>query len=356
MSSEQTATNKIADRVAPMVTKLRTTIGIVGSEKGGLGKTIAGLTIAEQLTAANHPFFPIDADASTPNVGLTYRSDLYQGFRQEAGLKDVKLIPSIYDAPDRDRNAVATLTEQIVFTGNANDYFKADRIFDLARTQDVLIVLPSQVAAYLNRWIDQNDVVGMLADPDNTIDIVYYFITNGTPESLDLFIESVERFNGKIPHVLVKNLGAPTNIRWDRGFDPDGRVQAVLDKYGFQSIFFPEMIVAPEDKNKILSEYIPFGEAIDSEWIPFSSKRRLTKWLREATQAMASTGLIPYHPKYMPSVVVVDPDKAAHAAANQAEAVKVADADKMAKTAKAEASKAAKVAKAEAPKDLDPAN
>ena len=113
------------------------------------------------------------------------------------------------------------------------------------------------------------------------------------------------------------------------------------------------MIVAPEDKNKILSEYIPFGEAIDSEWIPFSSKRRLTKWLREATQALASTGLIPYHPKYMPEVVVIDPDKAA---ANQAESVKVADAEKTAKAAKAEASKAAKVAKAEAPKDLDPAN
>jgi hypothetical protein len=366
MSSEQTATNKIADPLAPLAKKLRTTIGIVGSEKGGLGKTIAGLTIAEQLTAANHPFFLIDADASIPNVGLTYRKDLYQGFRQEAGLKDVKLIPSIYDAPSGDRNAVATLTEQIVFSGNANDYFKADRIFDLARTQDVLIVLPSQVAAYLNRWIDQNDVVGMLADPDNTIDIVYYFITNGTPESLDLFIESVERFNGKIPHVLVKNLGAPTNIRWDRGFDPDGRVQTVLDKYGFQSIFFPEMIVAPEDKNKILSEYIPFGEAIDSEWIPFSSKRRLTKWLREATQAVASTGLIPYHPKYIPEVAVIDRvsapqggrDEAAKAAANQAEAVKVADAeaDKTAKAAKAEAGKAAKVAKAEAPKDLDPAN
>ena len=43
MSSEQTTTNKIADPFAPMVTKLRTTIGIVGSEKGGLGKTIAGL-------------------------------------------------------------------------------------------------------------------------------------------------------------------------------------------------------------------------------------------------------------------------------------------------------------------------
>ena len=79
--------------------------------------------------------------------------------------------------------------------------------------------------------------------------------------------------------------------------------------------------------------------------------------MREATQALASTGLIPYHPKYIPEVVVID-RLAASSAANQAEAVKVADAeaDKTAKAAKAEAGKAAKVAKAEAPKDLDPAN
>lgn len=34
MSSEQIATNKIANPIAPLAKKLRTTIGIVGSEKG----------------------------------------------------------------------------------------------------------------------------------------------------------------------------------------------------------------------------------------------------------------------------------------------------------------------------------
>jgi hypothetical protein len=136
------------------------------------------------------------------------------------------------------------------------------------------------------------------------IDIVFFFITNGTPESIDLFVESVESTQGKIPHVLVKNLGAPTNIRWKHGFDEDGKVSAILDKYGFQSIYFPEMEVAPEDKNKILSEYIPFGEAIDSDWIPFSTNRRLKKWLKETTQALGSTRLIPYHPDYAPEVAV----------------------------------------------------
>jgi hypothetical protein len=284
----------------------RTKIIFFASEKGGMGKTTVGGVAVEQMLAASHQFFLIDADGSTPNVGLTYEKATYQQFRNAA------MAVSEIDSPTVSRkgktltvtkNKDVALQEQITFTGNVDDYFLADKIFDIAKIQDVVIVLPSQVANYVNRWIEQNDVLGMLADPDNTIDVIYYFITNGTPESIDLFVESVESSQGKIPHVLVKNLGASTNIRWQR-FDEDGKVQAILDKYGFQSIFFPEMVVAPEDKNKILSEYIPIGEAIASDWIPFSSKRRLNKWFREATQALGSTGLIPYHPGYIPEMVV----------------------------------------------------
>jgi hypothetical protein len=64
-------------------------------------------------------------------------------------------------------------------------------------------------------------------------------------------------------------------------------------------------LIAPEDKNKILSEYIPWGEALDSDWIPFSTKRRLTKCLKDATQALGSTGYIPYHPDYVPEAVSI---------------------------------------------------
>jgi hypothetical protein len=291
----------------------QTLISIFGSEKGGMGKSIVASVAAEQMTAANHPFYLIDADASTPNVGLTYRPEIYQQFREQVEVQDNNLPQSIYKT--NSATPTATLTpERITFTGSSDDYFLADKIFDIAKTTDVMIVLPSQVASYVNRWLYQNDVVAMLADPQNTIKFVYYFITNGTPESLDLFEESVEAFGGKIPHVLVKNLGAATNIRWNR-FDEDRKVQALLDKYQFQSIYFPEILIAPEDKNKILSEYIPWGEAIDSDWIPFSSKRRLTKCIREATQALGSTKLIPYHPAYIPESVI-----AAEAALKAAEA------------------------------------
>lgn len=303
------ATNKVKDPkpaeapTEPTESK-ETLVSIFGSEKGGIGKTIVALMAAEQMTAANHPFFLIDADASTPNVGLTYRPEIYQQYRGQGEVKN-DLPPSLYN-PSNSGTKTATLTssERITFTGSNDDYFLADKIFDIAKDRDVMIVLPSQVASYVNRWLHQNDVVGMLEDPKNKIKFVYYFITNGTPESLDLFEESVEAFGGKIPHVLVKNLGAATNIRWNR-FDEDGKIQALLDKYQFQSIYFPEILIAPEDKNKILSEYIPWGEALGSDWIPFSTKRRLTKCIREATQALGSTGLIPYHPDYIPEAVLI---------------------------------------------------
>jgi hypothetical protein len=292
----------------------QTLISIFGSEKGGMGKSIVASVAAEQMTAANHPFYLIDADASTPNVGLTYRPEIYQQFREQVEVKDNNLPQSLYNPSNTGTQAATLAPERIAFTGSSDDYFLADKIFDIAKTTDVMIVLPSQVASYVNRWLYQNDVVAMLADPQNTIKFVYYFITNGTPESLDLFEESVEAFGGKIPHVLVKNLGAATNIRWNR-FDEDRKVQTLLDKYQFQSIYFPEILIAPEDKNKILSEYIPWGEAINSDWIPFSSKRRLTKCIKEATQALGSTKLMPYHPDYIPESVI-----AAEAAEVEAEA------------------------------------
>jgi hypothetical protein len=279
-----------------------TTILVSISEKGGMGKTIVGLTAAEQLTAANRLFFLVDADISTPNVGLTYAPQMYQEFKDVALLQGGRAgAPTLSRKGKGSESDRLTLQEQIVFTGNPDNYFHADKIFELAKVRDVLLVLPSQVATHINQWLEQNDAVEMLQDPENTIDIVFLFITNGTRESLDLFVESVERFGGQIPHVLVKNLGAPTDIRWERGdFDPDGKIQALLDKYGFKSIVFPEMLVAPEDKNKILSEYIPFGSALADTWMSDPSKRRLNKWLREATQALGSTGYIPYHPNYLP--------------------------------------------------------
>ena len=127
-------------------TPTRTTIWVAISEKGGMGKTTVGLTIAEILTAAEQRFFLIDADASTPNVGLTYCQEMYRGFRSST--------PVVSEAESatvsrKDKSSMATkpkgadfvLQEQITFTGNADSYFHADKILDIARTQDVLIVM-----------------------------------------------------------------------------------------------------------------------------------------------------------------------------------------------------------------------
>jgi hypothetical protein len=292
--SNETSTKTASKEVGKEVRKKdATSIIIIGGVKGGLGKSIIGGVAAFQMKAAKLSFELVDADADTPNVGLTYEQELYERFRNERlAQSSATLVPGDNDLP-------LEQVEQITFSGEADNYFAADKIITIAEQKNVLVVLPALPANDLDRWLDQNDIVGMLADPENTTDVVHYFVTNGTSESLDLFKDSVESSKGKIPHVLVLNHGAATNIQW-KWFDRDKQIAKYLEQYGFKSIVFPEMIVDPAIKNKIFSEYIPYGDVLKADWLPTPSKRRLNKWLREATQALGSTGYIPYHPDYLP--------------------------------------------------------
>jgi hypothetical protein len=265
-----------------------------GGEIGGIGKSMVARVAVEQKIAAKQDFYLIDADASTPNVGLTYEKAMYEGFTSDKPSVDDKLPPTLGSNSNKSQ---PVLHEQITFSGNAQSYLAADKILLMADVKDVLVVLPSQVSTYVNRWFEQNDIAGMLADVDSNIELCYFFVTNGTPESIALFIESVERYGGKIPHILVKNLGAMTNISW-KWFDHDRKVADVLEKYKFKSIDFPELLVLPEIKTEIISKNNPFGSAMKSDWMPFPSKRRIGTWLKEATQVLASTDYLPIHPDY----------------------------------------------------------
>lgn len=271
----------------------RFSILIFGGEIGGIGKSMVARVGVEQKIAAKQEFYLIDADASTPNVGLTYEKSMYEAFLSQGTTSSN---PRSLDSSFKQK---LQLRQRITFTGDVKSYLMADEILELAREKDTIVVLPSQVALYVDRWIEHNDITGMLAEADNPIDFHYFFVTNGTPESIDIFIDSVEKTQGKIPYVLVKNLGAATNIDW-KWFDRDEKAKTIIDKYQLKTVEFPELVILPEVKTKIFSENISFTKALTSDWMPYSSKRRLTTWLRSATQGLGATGLLPYHPEYLP--------------------------------------------------------
>jgi NAD(P)-dependent dehydrogenase (short-subunit alcohol dehydrogenase family) len=283
----------------------KTRIIMIDGELGGIGKSFVARVAVEQCLAAGNKFVLVDADASTPNIGLTYEPELYESFRAVANSEAVT--PTL-DSLDLD-SVNSVLQEQITFTGSRESYLEADKILVLAEKQDVIVVLPSQVAAYVEKWICDSDIAGMLAQPDNTIEFCKLFVTNGSPESLAQFEKSVESSEGKIPHVLVKNHGATTNINW-KWFDREGKAAAILNKYGFQAISFPELEIVSEIMTKIISENIPFSEAMAAKWMPRPSKNRINAWLREATMSLAATGLLPYHPNYQRELPEVEEDAA----------------------------------------------
>ena len=86
-TQKKDSTPKKPKEIVPTSEPKYTTISIFGSEKGGMGKTIVASVAVEQMTAANHQFYLIDADASTPNVGLTYRPEIYQQYCDQIVVK-----------------------------------------------------------------------------------------------------------------------------------------------------------------------------------------------------------------------------------------------------------------------------
>jgi NUBPL iron-transfer P-loop NTPase len=266
---------------------------VVLSNKGGVGKTTVGLTVAEQLAASNNPFIIIDTDAFDPSVGLTYDKETYELIRSSQKIVSDSTFKKVTDM-NMDELRLA-IWETIK---NGEYYFALDMIFESIERQNILLILPSEHFSVLQKWMEDCKIAQAIEHPENELNIVFFFVTDGTPISLKLFDESVKYFDGKIQHVLVKNLGAKTNINWEHSFDVDGRTQNTLSQYGFQSISFPELIIDLEYKNKIFSEYIPFQEAIKSNWISKGSQIRLNKWLAEVTKSMGSTGFVPYHPSY----------------------------------------------------------
>lgn len=234
----------------------KTKIHLIGGEKGGCGKSFFSKAFVEYCEAINFDdLVIIDADDSN--------ADIYKFY------KEIKIVKQAYFSDDPKRIK------------------EADVIFELALSgKNILVNLPAQVFDNLLLWIEDSNLLELALD--NDISFIKWFVSNGSVQSADFFLESINSLD--IIHVFVRNLALCDD--WTFIENMPNFVSA-KEKYKFTSINFPRF---PHwERNLIEQLQIPFNRALSgsgSELSLVSQSRVRKQFLRPLYSTFENTKLI----------------------------------------------------------------
>lgn len=249
------------------------TIHLVDGEKGGIGKSWFALCMAYYLNQIQIPYALFDTDPKNADVAKVY------GGRQDITFK----------ASDK---------QMAIRSKKASE---VDRIYDSAVEKGLALVnLPANVHDQVYYWLNSNGLLqGMSGSLQNLgidvgemevdIEVVKWFLSNGSHACMKLFYNSLDAYEGKVAHVFVRNLGV--GLDWS-GVDDSEQFAEYKDLYKFHDIEFPGLQAAARDF--IEANSIAFSQALAKDSpLPVLDKQRLVKFLGQTIEQMMVTGLMP---------------------------------------------------------------
>jgi hypothetical protein len=169
--------------------------------------------------------------------------------------------------------------EQAIFSESERKVYDADRIFDLALTNPVIVNLPAQVFSAVTDWIERNHVLETGAV--HGVDICKWFVCTGGYDSVQLFIQSLKQFQGKIQHIFVRNCGLCDD--WSH-LETRTELQQLLAKQKVPVIDFPKF--SYRERDYLDAKRIAFTEARDSSDLGVLGKQRLHSFLKSSYEAI----------------------------------------------------------------------
>lgn len=242
----------------PTMEKRITRIHFWSGESGGVGKSTGCKAMIHYLDAVLdcQDFRLIDADRSKPDV-----KDAYSAALGERCLEG--------------------------FFSEATDLFsKADEILNAALYGDVVVNLPASVGAALDTWVKNTDLI--LVAAESNIELIVWFVSNGSPDSMRLFYESLQQWGADVNHVLVRNLGLNRNSEtWDKLAD-SSEYKKAKEQYGFKEFDLPMLY----DAAKISGATIPLQNfAANPQLLGIAGASRTRKFLKDLSASFDATGL-----------------------------------------------------------------
>jgi CobQ/CobB/MinD/ParA nucleotide binding domain len=197
---------------------------IIDGEKGGVGKSFFARALCHYFTSKKIPILIVDADTTNPDV-----SKVYGG-------------------------------EQIAFSENERKSFDADRIFELALENNVLVNLPAQISNIVDSWYSRNNILDIADNPDVKIKICKWFVSSGAFDSTSLFKDSLEKHGTKIKHILVKNLAFCDASEWEGVVTELKKEIKNYKNYGVLEVSFPKL--AYKERDVVLKDELKFEAAL----------------------------------------------------------------------------------------------
>ncbi|HEY9768508.1 MAG TPA: mobilization protein [Coleofasciculaceae cyanobacterium] len=225
-------------------------IHLIDGEKGGVGKSFVTRAMIQYGLDRSLPFVAVETDRSNPDVNRVYQKQC----------------------------------QFAVFSEDEKQASKADRIFEMAMEQPVIVSLPSQVNRAVTAWIENNQLLEIGQEYD--VSFCKWFVTNGEYDSIRLFQASVDHYGEQMTHVLVRNFGLCDE--WSQ-VDDDKSLTKLIAGYGVKVIDFPKL--GYQERYLINQKQLRFDDATKSSDLTVLGKQRVVNFLKAAYAAFDSTGV-----------------------------------------------------------------
>ena len=226
------------------------TIHLIDGEKGGVGKSFVARTMIQYTLDRNLPMVAVETDRSNPDVARVYED----------------------------------ICEYAVLTEDEKQADKADGIFEMGLEKDVIVSLPSQVHRAMESWIEKNQLLTL--GNDYGVSFCKWFVCNGEYDSIQLFLASLNCYEKKMTHILVRNLGLCDE--WSP-IDEDSSVQKLIKKYRVKVIDFPKL--GYKERYKINQNRLRFDDAREYKDFGVLGRQRVVNFLKAAYRAFDSAGV-----------------------------------------------------------------
>ncbi len=220
-------------------------LNFIGGEKGGVGKSVTARVLAQYFIDHGRPFIGFDTDRSHTSFTRFYAD--YASPVVIDSYESLDLVASVFEEEPGE-----------------------------TPPRSVVVDLAAQTAAPLARWVNDSDLLGLLAEMGVAVN--FWHLADAGKESVDLLDRLVDTYGAGPNYIVVKNLGRGSDFSLLDASPAMHKAQAL----GAQVVSLAQLHEA--SMRKIDRQNASFWSAVNTrtgtDALGMLERQRLKTWLR----------------------------------------------------------------------------